>query len=385
MKQMLLTALTALCLHVNAQITVTNSYFPSANDTIRNGSVREPDAAFNSLITAPGGPQNWDLSNAQADLFTTTVYQDASEGSQSANFPGADLVIIGEDGETYLDITPTQMRALGYAGGDPAGFGLNVLAKFNPIVVERTAPLNFFDITTGSTNLTLAFPTVDLPDSLFEGLPSAIDSIRIRLTTQRVEACDGYGTVKLPDNSIYNVLRLKRTEYTTTGLDVRLGFLGWVDISTLLGGGGGGGGGIGEFLGTDTTVTHRFYTNDLPQEVAVLTLNNAQNGLDRITYKVDMVSSVDDTETPGKANISAYPNPAVDWVRFDCTNLPPDEYTIKIYNILGKPVWMQKYQLTGSKSIRIGLNEFKKGTYLYSLINKKGDVIGTKRLVVVKP
>jgi hypothetical protein len=386
MKQMLLAIFSALCFAANAQITVNNSYFPSSGDTVRTARMEDPDDSFDALIRPPGGPYVWDFSNAVTDGTSTTVYQSASAGANVALFSGADLVVIGEAGETYFDKTADQFIALGYAGTDPGGFGLSVVAKFSPAVVERKAPLNFFDIQVNTTDLSLPFSTAQLPDSLFEGVPISIDSIRVRLNTQRVEACDAYGSVKLPSGTEYDVLRVRRTEYTTTNLDVKVPFLGWVDISTLLGGGGGGGG-LTDFLGTDTTVTHRFFANDVPQEVAILTLNNSGNEIDDIRFKTETTSSVisDWFDAPGAASVSAFPNPAIDYVRFDCFNLPNDEYTLKIYNIVGKQVHRETHQLVGNKSIRLDLNNFRKGTYLYSLVNKKGDVIGTKRLVIAKP
>ena len=58
---------------------------------------------------------------------------------------------------------------------------------------------------------------------------------------------------------------------------------------------------------------------------------------------------------------------------------------MKIFNIVGKVVWKENYALSGNKSIKLQLEEFKKGTYLYSLLDSKGNTIGTKRLVVLKP
>ncbi|MBK9337851.1 MAG: T9SS type A sorting domain-containing protein [Lewinellaceae bacterium] len=83
--------------------------------------------------------------------------------------------------------------------------------------------------------------------------------------------------------------------------------------------------------------------------------------------------------------MQAIPNPAIDWVRFDCNNLSADEYTLKIFNIVGKVVWKETFQAAGKRAISLNLENFNKGTYLYSLVNRKGDIIGTKRLVVVKP
>lgn len=381
MKQMLLAVLSALCFHASAQITITASTFPAVNDTFRFATDNAPAAALNSVLTPPGGNQTWDLSAAQTDQTSETIYKPAVAGQNVISFPGSELVVIGPQSETYFNITNNKVEVLGYSGGDPAGLGINVLAKYGPPIIERRSPLSFFDINQQTTNLNLPFSTAQLPDSLLQGLPVVPDSIRIRINTQRLEVMDGWGTLKIPSGQQYPVLRQKRTEYTTTGIDVYVGFLGWIDLSTLLGGGGG----LGGALGTDTTVTFRFYNNVVKQEIAILTLNNDQSGLESVRFKNETTTAAPDLNAPGSAGIQAFPNPAVEWVRFDCSNLPPDDYTLKIFNIVGKVVWKETYPLAGNKSIRLELNDFKKGTYLYSLVDKRGNVIGTKRLVVVKP
>jgi hypothetical protein len=35
--------------------------------------------------------------------------------------------------------------------------------------------------------------------------------------------------------------------------------------------------------------------------------------------------------------------------------------------------------------VTLELQDFRKGTYLYSLVDSKGNIVGTKRLVVLKP
>ncbi len=158
--------------------------------------------------------------------------------------------------------------------------------------------------------------------------------------------------------------------------------IGWVDIATILGGGGP----FGNFLGTDTTISYRFFSNLHKEELAILTLNNDQSSVEAARFKnIDNLTPAPEVDAPGSASVQAFPNPAIQWVRFDCTNLPQDEYTLKIFNIVGKVVWKNTYSIAGSRSIRVDLDEFKKGTYLYSLINQDGTIIGTKRLVVVKP
>lgn len=377
---LLASALSALCLATSAQITITNATFPVAGDSLVY-AVDESPIGVNAA-TPPGGPQNWDFTTLQSDDLLSLVYRPANAGSQSANFPGADLVITGQTGETYFNVTNQQFQVLGYAGGDPAGFGLNVLAKFSPSVVERKNPLNFFDIIDQSTNLTLPFSTAGLPDSLFEGAPFVPDSIRIRVSTERLEVVDGFGTCQIPGGT-YPVLRQKRTEYTTTGIDIKVPFLGWLDLSTVIGGGGGGG--IGGFIGTDTTISYRFLSNTEKEEIAIATMDPNLSDVATIRYKHIPTSSTVEPTVAFAGNIQAFPNPAVEWVRFDCTNIPPGEYTLKIFNILGKQVWKKNYTLSGTTSFRIELDDFKKGSYIYSLVDKSGNSVGTKRLVILKP
>jgi Secretion system C-terminal sorting domain len=389
---MLLIALSALYCTAFAQPTITD-YLPAAGDSLVSAFESEVDPAFDALITGNNGPFTWDLTDFVYDNPRTTVYADISAAQlpDAAQFPTATLVVVGElGGETYLNRTNTALTGLGFAGPDPAGFDIPVLVRFDPPVVERKSPLNLFDFNSTESDLIIPIATDQLPDSLLEalGVPFIPDSIRIRINTIRSEVVNAYGTVELPGNESYEVLRLERLEQTTTRLDVLLPFFNtWQDVTDLIGGGGG----FTDFLGVDTTITQRFYANGVKEEVAVLTLNNDKTEVDNISVKanLDLVSTdepiITDPFAPGTPSVSAFPNPAVEWVRFDCYNLPTDDYTLKIFNIVGRQVWAQEYTLSGNKGIRIELDNFRKGTYLYSLVGKKGNVIGTKRLVIVKP
>lgn len=381
MKRMLLAVFSLLWFQAAAQITVTAATFPVVGDTFRFAIDLVP--AGNMFFTPPGGNQMWDFSDLEYEQTLETVYQAPNTGTYASSFPGADLMVNSGAGESYYNVANNKVELLGYGGGDPANFGVNVLAKFSPPIVERFAPLNFFDIHQQTSDLTLPFSTAALPDSLIANIPGAslIDSIRIRINFQRLEVVDGWGNILIPGmTASAPVLREKRTEYTTTALDVH-SFLGWIPLS-----GGGTGGGLLGFLGTDTTVSYRFRSNTDKEELAVLNLNNSLDTVQSVRFKnINNITPAPGLDAPGAASVQAFPNPAVQWVRFDCVNLPADEYTLKIFNIVGKVVWKETFQVAGRRSIRVDLDEFKKGTYLYSLIDQKGAIIGTKRLVVVKP
>mgnify|MGYP000890640407 FL=1 len=378
---MLLAVFSALCFSAYSQIIVTSATFPAAGDTFHIALDAAPMGV--NPATPPGGNQLWDFTSLQASSTNEIIFRPASAGLNFMSYPGADAVVIGQTGETYYNITNNKVEALGYAGADPAGFGLNVLARFSPPFLERQSPMAFFDITQAETDLSLPFSTAQLPDSLFQGF-SPPDSIRVRLHTERLDAVDAWGTCQIPGGS-YPVLRKKRVDYVTTNLDVYISSpfpLGWVDLSLILPAGTGG---LGNFLGTDTTTTYRFYSGTEKQEIAVATMSNDLSEVLSMQYKFNETTDAPVVPSPGSANIQAHPNPAVEWVRFECTNLPQDDYTLKIFNIVGKVVWKENYAISGSKTIKIALEDFKKGTYLYSLLDSKGNTIGTKRLVILKP
>lgn len=383
---LLASALTMLGSLATAQITVTNATFPAAGDSLVF-AVDENPVGFNPA-TPPGGPQTWDFSTLNKDDVFSTVYRPASAGNNFSRFPDAELVVINQAGESYFNVTNNRFEVLGFSGSDPANFGVQIdAAKFVPALIERRAPVNFFDINNQTASLRLTFPTDQPPlDSIFSQFPVNIDSMRVRINTDRLEVVDGWGAVLIPGAS-YPVLRQKRTEYTTTNMDVYValfpGFGQWVDISTLIGGGGGGG--IGNFLGTDTTITYRFYNDVEKEEIAVATMSNDLTTVETIRYKNLSSSSTTAPINLATGGIQAFPNPAVEWVRFDCTDLVPGEYTLKLFNIIGKCVWKKNYTLAGTTSFRVDLEDFKKGTYIYSLVDKDGNSVGTKRLVVLKP
>ncbi|MBK7939938.1 MAG: T9SS type A sorting domain-containing protein [Lewinellaceae bacterium] len=381
---MLLAVFSALCFSAYSQITVTSATFPVAGDTFH---IAYDDAPVGiNVATPPGGNQLWDFSGLQMSSSNEVIFRPASAGMDFILFPGAELVVIGQNGETYYNVTNNKVEILGYSGADPAGFGLDVAAKFGPPLIERRSPTSFFDINDVESKLALAFATNQPPfDSIFSNIPVNIDSIRVGITTNRFEVIDGWGNCIIPGGQ-YPVLRQKRTDYVTTGIEVYVllvpNFGQWVDLSTLIPAGGGG---LGNFIGTDTTITYRFYSGTEKEEIAAAVMSNDLSTVESMQFKNVLTSDVSDEHSPGSANIQAHPNPAVEWVRFDCTNLPQDDYTLKIFNIVGKVVWKENYSLSGNKSIRLQLEEFKKGTYLYSLLDSKGNTIGTKRLVVLKP
>ena len=87
---------------------------------------------------------------------------------------------------------------LGYYGADPIGLGLNLVSKYNPPIVERRAPMQFFDVNSLNSGLLLPFSKDILPDTLLQLLPFIPDSLRIRIAINRLDVVDAWGNLAIP-------------------------------------------------------------------------------------------------------------------------------------------------------------------------------------------
>ena len=365
---------------ITAQITVTNTGFPEAGDTLITAVDNLPSGI---QITAGGGDQTWDFSSLQAPFSRRVIYGEAMDGSAGSSFPNATLVAnIVEGAEGYFEITGSTVELIGLFGADPLDLGLEILTRFDPSVTERRAPMNFFDVNQTESALLLPFSTDDLPGGILDQLPITPDSLRIRIATERLDVVDAWGNLTIPDGT-YDVLREKRTEIRETRLDAKLGFLDWQDITDLA---------IAslpdegaEFLGEDTTITHNYFADGIKEAIAVVTLNNEETTALSVEFKSDDITTSVQNANALQPGVYAFPNPATVNVRFEFSNLEPGNYDLKLFNIVGAEVWSDRLYINGSRAIKIDISRLKKGTYLYNLINDNGKTLTTRRLIVLRP
>ena len=367
---------------VNAQITITNDYFPAEGDTLRTAFDGMP---ANINITAPGGNQTWNFNSLQG-ISTEVIVQPAIAGLNNENFTEAELMIpVGgqnSPAETYINVTPNVYEIVGYAGQDPAGFGIEVVVPYSPTLIERRAPLNFFDVNNADFAFTVAFSTEFLPPELIDslGLDFLPDSLRVKVISDRLDIVDAWGELTIPGGT-YEVLREKRTEMRKTQLEAKLEIgpiSNWIDITTFVP--------FLDQIGSDTITTYHFFSNTAKEPIAVVTVTNDDMETPLfVSYKDNNILSNVNYVNTGKSDLIVYPNPAILEARFDFVNLNPGLYSLKIYNILGVEIWKNRYNINGNRTIKIDLDEFRKGTYLYSLIDERGKTLTTKRLMIVRP
>jgi hypothetical protein len=358
-----------------AQITVTNVTFPSAGDTLRYKTDSNPPAL--NLGTTGGGNQVWDFTDLQGGPVQTTVYLTAAGGNGSGSFPLTTLRTTNALQETYYRKTATAFENLGTIGDDPLNLGINTTIRYQPSLPERRAPQQFFDIHTVESDLSYAVPTGALADSLLGQLGALVDSFRFRIETKRLDVVDGWGTCNIPGGQ-FEVLREKRTTTTSTSIEVH-SFLGWVDLSGLLGGGGSS---LLDNIGKDTTVAYHFFSNAEKEEIAVVTMNDSGTEPQSVRFKwIENVVSNTNDMTSDNPRVVATPNPAKSSTSLLLEHFLPGTYQVVVWDGTGKNLYQQSVEVYGNTLVAIDLLNSPAGLLLVQILDKQGDVTATCKLI----
>ncbi len=374
-KYILLSALQTCAAGVLAQITVTNATFPAIGDTLRTAVDLSPDGIG---ITPPGGPVTWDFTGLTPDLYGQAIYLDPSLGTAGSSFPGATLLVEGTDeSENYYSINDTHVSLQGFKGLYPPPFPMEAVFHYNPPLIERWAPLQFFDIGQTSSGILEAFAWSDLPTAITGSLslPQIPDSIRIRSAINRLNVVDAYGTMSLPGGD-YEVLRQSRTEYVENRIDGKIQPLGWLDITDLAIGSGLWGGAFG----VDTLKYYLFVSNTEKEIIARVNFNTDFALAQSIEY-IDSSPTPTALKADPAAAIRVYPNPAADAVVFDLSGFPSGEYLVRLTDAGGRVVREQR--LIADRD-RMSLETLDTGIYFYQLLAADGRQLALGKILVIR-
>jgi hypothetical protein len=367
--------LLAVVSSLSAQITVTSATFPVAGDTLWFNIDNSPGTI--GSLTAPG-PQNWDFTGLTADATFDIAYRPIGDGTVGAQLPDATLVTSPTPfTEEYYKVTGTEMAKVAYYGLDPFGIGINAIIHFAPPLTERKAPMNFFDIFQSSSGSLEGWQTATLPTLFVSSLPFTSDSMRIRVAISRIEAVEAYGSLSIP-GGMYDVLRVKRTEYQENRIDAKVPPLGWLDVTDVV---------IqnvaGANFGVDTTYAYLFYNDVEKEPIAIVSLDNNAAFATQIMYKnttppiVNGLAELNAT----KPSVKISPNPASHDVVLELNNIVPGQYRMAVFDENGRAVFEKIAQLNGQHTERLDLSQQASGLYLLRVFDEKGQAVCGEKLV----
>lgn len=364
---------TILTLPLFAQPTIDNNILPSIGDTIILANDNLPEGV---VIFPTKGEQEWDFMQLQSAFSKKTVAKEVIATDHLVAFKEADIVIEDLEGvKNYYHLHKNELKLVGREGLDPYGLGVTLPTFFEPNYTMIQTPISYGDVKNSSGRYISALSADQLPITTLYSLPILPDSVRFISTIETSQEADAWGHLVLPDNS-FEVLRERRITAIKTRMEVKVGLFSWRDITDDIY--------INIFPKEEVRLSYHFYSNETRMPVLVAQMQEDGINAESIEYLVSDPSSTI-RNTSDEPDVYAYPNPAINNIRFEFSNLPPASYKLKIFNILGMTLMEENYQLSGFKTIKWDVSKLRKGTYLYSLINEKGKTIATRRLMVIRP
>jgi Secretion system C-terminal sorting domain len=362
---------------INAQTSLTDAYFPTANDSLQTAVALPQYARTLRLTAASATAQRWDLSFLRSALNstakTTERYVTTTDTALLRQFPTAKLVRdIGGGQLAAYNKTATRFELLGYKNIDLGGIlRLPLVAKFLQPVLERRAPLTYNTTNRNQSNFVIAFASDILPDTILSLLPLRPDSIRVRFQTDRQDKTDAFGTLLIPGAS-YEVLRERRYELTDTKIEAKLNPLPWIDITSLVL--------TGQQRPRDTTISYYFWSNLAKEPIAVLT-TDAVDSIVRAEYKYLKINTSvkNGVYTEGSFSLSIFPNPTSNEAFFDVkTSRSIVGFSLNIVDNLGRN-WARKTLNSDTEQrVKMDVSALPNGLYWASLTDENGDILTTK-------
>lgn len=319
----------------------------------------------------------WNFNFINSYFCVEEKYDDAKKGENFKHFPKAELLVKSpNNNEEYFFKKTGSLYSLGKALEVP-------FLKSNKIILKYTQPKKIYrgdvaaDLTTNASYILECKLAVNDFINPLPGFPAQSDSIMIEVLVNESYFRSDIGIL------VYNSTS-RHSQRQESDISARYKFRYkmaknkiWKDVTTLK-------------------------ITDLPEylreifqqaESRVIFLSNEYKG-ETISYSVTENEVTDfifqDSEaSPTSINFSAdeqnvlsLPNPSFGRSTLYLINIPFDNYTFEVSNIVGSKVLTKKIDKTDGREVPLDLSSLKKGSYIYRLINSKGEKLATKRLVI---
>jgi hypothetical protein len=374
-------ALLLVCIltEITAQTTLSDAYFPSANDSLQTAVALPQYTRSLRLSAASSTAQRWDFSFLRAALNstakTTERYVAATDTALLRQFPTAKLMRdIGGGQLAAYNKSATRFDLLGFKNINLGAVQLPLVAKYLQPVLERRAPLAFNTTNRNQSNFVVAFTTDIIPDTILSLLPIRPDSIRVRFQTDRQDKTDAFGTLLIPGGS-YEVLRERRYEITDTKIDAKINPLPWIDITNLIL--------TGQQRPRDTTIRYYFWSNLSKEPIAILTTNDVDS-ITSAEYKYLKINTSvkNGVYTEGSPSLSIFPNPTTNETFFDVKiSLPIASFSLIISDNLGRNIAQKSFTNEQEQRVQMTISTLVNGIYWARLTDENGRVLAVKSFI----
>jgi hypothetical protein len=350
-----------------AQLEFNNSIFPVAGDSLNY----QKDVLNISDVFTPGENLTWDYRFLQTPLFEeqrytpSAFYKLSSQSGKTFTYPIA--------GMEYIFVSDRN-------GLEEIGFLLQSNPSGRKVPVYYDKPLSW-DASTLSyqqrkvlkSDFSYTLKRSDLPEEVAQDIPSSIDDFLVKGSKTSVRDCDAWGSLMLPGET----LKVNRVRVSTT-VKLRIyhaktgKLIPYFDDDM-----------IRKIIPMKAKFrTYEFYSKDYPFITAQIEVTD-KNILSNIKFQSRKTSSRRINTTSGKNDFTLYPNPTYNIAKIFINNRSKGNYSLAVYNIIGKKLWERNITVDGETIIKENFAFLPKGTYLISLLDENGNILRTTRLIIV--
>ncbi len=351
------------------QPVISSSQLPSNGDTFFLAIDKLPAGI---RVLAPGPNQRWDFTSLVAPFARQYVWKSEPGGKSGIQYLSTQTESLSE--ARFLR-TSSEIKLYEAFGQDPFGLSRKSRMVYSPALPTLKFPLRYRDHSIHRSNLTITIAAGDLSNLFMRKLPFQPDSIRLKVAVERRTEADAWGKLIIP-GGIHDVVRQKQTENRTIQMEARVGQRKWQNITAIAP--------MADLFPSPNSIAYAFFSNNALEPIAVATVDPRDQAVEKVEFRV-----TETLELPMlmsmKADVFAFPNPAIVNVRFEFFNLPAGDYELSIYNLLGVPLIKKRYFISGNRTEKVDISELRKGTYLYALKDDRGNTLTTKRLIVIRP
>lgn len=372
---------------LNAQISLTNSYFPVAGDSFKV-AVATPATTQLVTLTPAGANQTWNFNFLRSALnnsvYSWEIYKNiSSDTTAQRQYPDGELIRISDTIQVaVLNKTSSNLDLLGFKNATLGTLSIpNVVFRYSPPVNDRHAPLVYNNpVISFTSNFIATVPSSVFPDSIIKTLPIKPDSIRMNYRITRQDKTDAWGNVIMPGNSqAIPVLRERRQAISEVKIEAKISIFPWLDITSIV---------LGTLGGNvqqpkDTSISYYFWSNTTKQPLVVIS-TNAQDSIQLVRFRWQQLpTSISNTEGAYPSSILIFPNPAQASVAStaEIKNWKSTHYTATITQIDGKIISTWHGTTPSTERFSVPLPILPTGLYYLSISN--GEIIQTVKFSVI--
>lgn len=331
-----------------------------------------------TFLTEPSTNGYWDFGFLKTYYAITEKFEKASTGSMTKSFPGASLVWKKNNNEEeYLFIKDGALYSLGKSVELPFSKNKRNILRYEPARrIFQTGLKKGEEIENRYTmHVVMARKDINLKLNF---IPAQFDSIWLELSYTEKGEHLGEGNVSLGGNSS-QVVKMEYSILQNYRVKGRRPHGRWEAYDKL----------FGNSLPADLSSYLRLQQYNRvdflsPDYVGLMiSYEYMNNSITRVDYQNRDVESQVAQLQYNDFGIVAHPNPSYGPVLIDLFNYPFDDYTLEVFNIVGKRVFVRSFTSKDGRMLRVDLSALKRGTYLYSIFDGNKRKMVTKRVSLI--